>query len=99
METIDTENLIVRDEELHSQLLEELGKQGTNLDDAQNLRDVIQEVADEEGLTFEETLKLFKKGMKMMKGGSTKQPLSSKQKAKIKKNKKIAKTSKKRNRK
>jgi hypothetical protein len=69
---------------------------GTLVEDNRTLEEIIQEVAEEEGMTYEETLALFKKGMK--KAHDTSVKVSAKQKAKNRKKNKMAKASKKRNR-
>lgn len=67
-------------------------------DDNRTLEEIIREVAEEEGMSYEQTLALFKKGMKDAQGVLNKKRPTEKQKAKIKKKKKMAKSSKKRNR-
>lgn len=65
-------------------------------EDDRTLEDIIQEIADQEGMTFEQTMKLFKQGLKANFGkAKTKSP---KEKAKAKTKKKQAKASRKRNR-
>lgn len=62
-----------------------------------SLDDIIKEVAEEEGMTFEETKELFKKGLREFRGYSSN--LSKKNKEKKKAKRKQAKKSRKRNRK
>lgn len=59
-----------------------------------SLEEIIREVAEEEGMTYEETLKLFKQGMKQAHGFKK----STKDKAKSKAKRKQAKKSRKQNR-
>lgn len=67
-------------------------------DDNRTLEEIIREVAEEEGMSYEQTLALFKKGMKDAHGILNRKKTTKKQKDKIKKKKKMAKSSKKRNR-
>lgn len=59
------------------------------------LDEIIQEIADEEGMSFDETKKLFKQGLRVM---NNKKAIDSKKKAKTKAKKKQAKKSRNRNR-
>lgn len=61
------------------------------------LEDIIREIAEEEGMTYEETMKLFKKGLRDSVG--IPKLKSKEQRKKDKKKRKQAKASKKRNRK
>lgn len=65
-------------------------------DDNRTLEEIISDIAKEEGMTYEETMKLFKQGMKMMNGVSN---LSPKEKAKRKAKRKASKKARKKNRK
>lgn len=69
----------------------------TLFEDGRSLEDIVKEVADEEGISFEEAMRLFKKGLKDALGSSAKK--SKKDRVKAKKKRKMAKASKKRNRK
>jgi hypothetical protein len=64
-------------------------------EDDRSLDDIIQEIANEEGMTFEQTMAMFKKGLKMAQGRSK---VDSKKKAKNRAKNKQAKASRKRNR-
>lgn len=66
-------------------------------EDDRTLEEIIQEIADEEGMTFDQTMAMFKKGLKQANNIMTSK--SPKEKAKDKKKRKQAKSSKKRNRK
>lgn len=70
----------------------------TLFEDSRTLEEVIREVAEEEGMTYEQTLALFKKGMRDARGILSRKKPTAQQKAKAKKKKKMAKVSKKRNR-
>ena len=61
------------------------------------LEEIIQEIANEEGMTYEETMKLFKQGLRDSLGTSKKK--SKEQVAKDKKKRKQVKASRKKNRK
>jgi len=78
-------------------IAESLKKVGeTTQNDDRTLDEIIQEIADEEGMTFEQTKAMFKKGARMAMGAP--KPKSAKEKAKDKKKRKQAKASRKRNR-
>jgi hypothetical protein len=62
-----------------------------------SLEEIIRELAEEEGMTYEETMALFKKGLKEANGLTTK--VDYKKKAKSKAKRKQAKASRKKNRK
>ena len=64
-------------------------------EDNRSLEDIVREVAEEEGLTYEETMAMFKKGMGMI----NRKTSDSKKKAKAKAKRKQAKKSRKKNRK
>lgn len=66
-------------------------------EDNRSLEDIIQEIADAEGMTFEQTMDLFKKGLKQANNNQGRK-VDHKKKAKAKAKKKVAKASKKRNR-
>jgi hypothetical protein len=68
------------------------------VEDNRTLEEVIREVAEEEGMSYEQTLALFKKGMKDAHGILNRKKPTAQQKAKAKKKKQMAKASKKRNR-
>ncbi len=65
-------------------------------EDNRTLEDILKEIAEEEGITYEEALKLFKKGLKEAHGSSSTK--TKKDKSKAKKKRKMAKASRKRNR-
>lgn len=65
--------------------------------DERTLKDIIQEIADEEGLTYDETMKLFLSGLRDANG--VKKKKSKEQVKKDKKKRKLAKASRKKNRK
>jgi hypothetical protein len=69
----------------------------TLIEDNRTLEEVIRDVAEQEGMSYEETLKLFKKGYREA-NNFTEIKVDHKKKAKAKKKKKVAKASKKRNR-
>lgn len=60
-----------------------------------SLQEIIQEIADEEGMTYDETMKLFKKGLKQAHNVSE---VNQKKKAKTRAKNKQARKSRKRNR-
>jgi len=62
----------------------------------QTLEEIIQGIADEEGMTFDETMALFKQGLKNVNGINK---VSNKTKAKTKARRKLAKASRRKNRK
>lgn len=64
-------------------------------EDKRTLEDIVREVAEEEGLSFEETMAMFKQGMKMANGAK----ITPKQKAKAKAKRKQAKKARRKNRK
>lgn len=66
--------------------------------DNRTLKEIIQEIADEEGMTYDETLKLFLKGLKENNSGLSNRK-SKEQLKKDKKKRKLAKASRKKNRK
>lgn len=63
----------------------------------QSIADIINEVAVEENITYEEALRMFKQGLKMMHGHGAN--ISQKQKAKAKAKRKASKQARKKNRK
>jgi beta-phosphoglucomutase-like phosphatase (HAD superfamily) len=71
-------------------------EEGTLVEDNRTLEEIIREVAEEEGMSYEQTLAFFKKGMKQ--AWTSKSGMSAQQKTKARKKKKMAKASKKRNR-
>jgi hypothetical protein len=82
------------------QVMKELGESKDSdflIDDERTIEDVIRQVAEEEGMTYEETMALFKKGLKEANGLTTK--VDYKKKAKSKAKRKQAKASRKKNRK
>lgn len=72
-------------------------EESTLVEDNRTLEEIIREVANEEGMTYEETLALFKQGMKQAHTSKT-GGVTGKQKVKARQKKKMAKASKKRNR-
>ena len=89
---------------LNSPSFEEIAKQEKDKDndiidikEKKSLEEIIQEIADEEGMTYEETMKLFKQGLRDSLGASKKK--SKEQVKKDKKKRKQVKASRKKNRK
>lgn len=82
-------------------LIKEMNEQVTTgkevlFEDNRSLEEIIQEIAEQEGMTFDQTMEMFKKGLKQANGQLRK--VDPKKKAKSKAKKKQAKASKKRNR-
>lgn len=77
--------------------IEKVVATGGNEEPQKSLKEILQDIADEEGMTYEETAKLFTKGLKESRGTKSVKR-SAKEKAKIKKKKKSAKSSRKKNR-
>lgn len=71
-------------------------KEENLIEDNRTLEEIIKEVADEEGIPYEQAMKLFLKGMKEANGiGATK---PKRDRAKVKKKRKLSKASRKKNR-
>lgn len=68
-----------------------------NIDDDKSLEEIINDIAKEEGMTYDQALKLFQKGLKMMHGHNMN--TNPKAKAKAKAKRKASKQARKRNRK
>lgn len=68
-----------------------------DISDEQSIADVINEVAEQEGITYDQALQMFRKGLKMMHGHGAN--ISPKNKAKAKAKRKASKQARKKNRK
>lgn len=74
-----------------------LDKTKEDIDEEKSIKDVISEVAEEEGITYEQALQMFQKGLKMMHGHNMN--TNPKKKARSKAKRKASRQSRKRNRK
>lgn len=73
-------------------------EEGILVEDNRSLEEVIREVAEEEGMSYEQTLSLFKEGVRDISGVLSRNKPTTKQKIKAKKKRKMAKKSRKQNR-